>query len=225
MAREVALEELISDNAIVPQDAAQAAVAGEIVQAEPASNRNANGRQRWRNQGSLNLNTRSVLRRHESYRFTGAYDPVTPEALCVEGLCNAPADGEVGEFIGAQMTAANVVVPAVTVAKAGVGGGTVSSTDRLISCGSKCAAGYDRGTVVTLTAKPDSKSIFAGWSGACTGAQLTCTVTVADSLNVTATFAAPPTGGGGGGGGTPSAVHAVDCTQRIGHGHGCGGRN
>jgi hypothetical protein len=182
--REVSLDELLSDNAIVPQDAAHAEVAWEIVQAEPASNGN---RHRRQNQGSLNATTRAVVRRYEFYAYTGAYDPVTHEALCADGLCNAPADAEVGDYVGAQMAAANVNVPAVTVAKAG--NGSVSSTDRNISCGSKCASFYDAGATVTLVASASSGSAFVGWGGACTGSQTTCTVTVNDSQTVTATFA------------------------------------
>ena len=187
--RAVNLEELVSDNAVVPQDAAHAEVSWEILQTEPLSNSNSNGnRRRHQNQGLLRPDTRSVVRRYEIYQYTGAYDAATHEALCADGLCNAPQDGEVGDFVGAQMAAANVDVPAVTVSK--VGSGNVSSADRFISCGSKCVASYNAGSQVTLTASPSSGFIFNGWSGACSGNQLTCTVNVNESLNVTATFSA-----------------------------------
>jgi hypothetical protein len=184
--REVNLNELVSDNAVVPQDAAHAEVAWEILQAEPASNSNGTRRQR-RNQGGLNATTRAVVRRYETYAYTGAYDAVTHQALCADGLCNAPADGEVGEFVGAQMAAANVNVPSVTVAK--TGNGTVSSADRNISCGTKCVSYYNAGATVTLAAAPASGSTFVGWGGACAGAQSSCTVTMNDAQTVTATFA------------------------------------
>jgi hypothetical protein len=189
--REVTLDELVSDNAVVPQDAAHAEVTWEILQASPPSNSNSpNGnRGRRQNQGSLQAGTRAVLRRYEIYTYTGAYDPITHEAVCADGLCNAPVDGEVGDYIGAQMAAANVGVPSVTVSK--TGNGNVSSTDRNISCGSKCASSYEAGTSVTLTASPSSGSVFAGWGGACNGDQLTCTVNVNEALNVTATFNVP----------------------------------
>jgi uncharacterized repeat protein (TIGR02543 family) len=190
--REVTLEELVSDNAVVPQDAAQVEVGWEILQASPPSNSNSNGnRNRRQNQGSLQAGTRAVIRRYEIYQYTGAYDPITHEVVCADGLCNAPSDGEVGDYIGAQMAAANVGVPSVTVSK--TGNGTVSSADRIISCGSKCAASYDAGTSVTLTASPASGSVFAGWGGACNGNQPTCTVNVNEALNVTATFNVPLT--------------------------------
>jgi uncharacterized repeat protein (TIGR02543 family) len=184
--REVNLAELVSDNALVPQDAAHAEVAWEILQAEPASNSNGN-RHRRQNQGSLNATTRAVVRRYEIYTYTGAYDPATHQAMCADTLCTAPAAAVVGDYVGAQMAAANVNVPAVTVAK--TGSGSVSSTDRNISCGSKCASFYNAGATVTLAASAGSGNAFVGWGGACTGSQTTCTVTVNDSQTVTATFA------------------------------------
>ncbi|MBS1795384.1 MAG: hypothetical protein JSS81_16120 [Acidobacteria bacterium] len=185
--REVGLDELITTNPIVPQDAAHTEVEWEIVQTEPASNSNGNRRQRRSNSATLNFDTRAIVRRYEVYAYTGAYDPVTHEALCADLLCNAPGDGELGEFQSAQMTAANVQVNSVTVAK--TGSGSVSSADRLISCGNKCAAGYNAGAAVTLTASPSSGYLFTGWNGACAGNLLTCVVNATDALNVTANFA------------------------------------
>jgi hypothetical protein len=184
--RPVALDELMSDNAIVPQDAAHAEVEWEVVQTEPASNSNGN-RRRKQNQGGLNFSTRAVVRRYEIYQYTGAYDPITHQALCADLICTTPQAGEVGEFIGAQMAAANVNVPSVTITKSG--NGNVSSADKLLSCGSKCAAGVNAGTLVTLTASPASGNAFTGWSGACNGSNPTCSLTVNEALNVTAAFA------------------------------------
>src|SRR5882724_1954391 len=65
--REVTLDELVGDNPVVPQDAAHAEVAWEILQAEPASNSNGNRRRR-QNSGNLNAGTRSVIRRYEIYQ-------------------------------------------------------------------------------------------------------------------------------------------------------------
>ncbi len=82
---------------------------------------------------------------------------------------------------------------ALTVSKAGSGGGTVASDIGGISCGSSCQAAYGAGQTVTLTATPDSESVFAGWSGAgCTGTGV-CTVTMSADQAVTARFdPAPP---------------------------------
>ena len=188
--REANLDELVSDNAVVPQDAAHLEVQWEIVQQEPASNSHSNGNRRQRQHTEiLNAETRSVIRRYETYAFTGQYDPVTHEALCADTTCNTAAAAEVGELIGAQMTAANVNVASVSVLK--TGNGSVNSADGLINCGSKCASIYDNGAAVTLTASPATNYLFTGWSGGCAGNALTCVVNAAQSLRVTANFARP----------------------------------
>ena len=82
--------------------------------------------------------------------------------------------------------------------KAGTGTGTVTSNPSGISCGSTCSATFAKGTTITLSAMPDAGSVFAGWSGGCSGTG-NCTVTLNSNTTVTATFNAS---GGGGGGGT-----------------------
>ena len=199
LTREVTLDELVSVNPIVPQDPTQLEVAWDILQASPPSNGNQRRRQ---NQGNLDPATRSVIRRYETYAYTGAYDPVTHKAVCADLTCTAPSDGELGDFLGAQMAAVNVLVNSVIVTK--TGSGDVSSSDKLVSCGNKCAIAYNIGSVVTLTAKASSGNTFVGWTGACTGTGSTCVVTVTGRMDVGATFAATPKGGGGGGGGGSS---------------------
>jgi hypothetical protein len=76
---------------------------------------------------------------------------------------------------------------ALTVARAGTGTGTVTSSVSGINCGTTCTASYASGTSVTLTASAASGSTFAGWSGACSGTG-TCTVSMTAALSVTATF-------------------------------------
>jgi hypothetical protein len=75
----------------------------------------------------------------------------------------------------------------LTVAKAGTGSGTVTSSPAGISCGSDCSEPYAPGTVVTLTAAAASGSSFAGWSGACSGTA-SCQLTMSAARSVTATF-------------------------------------
>ena len=75
----------------------------------------------------------------------------------------------------------------LSVAKAGSGSGTVTSSPGGISCGAACSATYKDGTLVTLTTKPASGSQFTGWSGACMGTG-TCKVTMNADKRVTATF-------------------------------------
>jgi photosystem II stability/assembly factor-like uncharacterized protein len=75
----------------------------------------------------------------------------------------------------------------LNVSKSGTGDGRVTSNPSGIDCGSTCAETYDQGISVTLTATPSSESIFAGWSGACSGT-VDCVVTMDDNKSVTATF-------------------------------------
>ena len=76
---------------------------------------------------------------------------------------------------------------ALGVTRTGKGGGAVRAASGL-DCGSKCSVRYTAGTVVTLAAVPSAQSDFAGWSGHCTGAGLTCTVTMAAARTVRAQF-------------------------------------
>jgi len=76
----------------------------------------------------------------------------------------------------------------LTVGKAGLGSGTVTSSPAGINCGPTCSASYDSGTVVTLTATPAGGSTFTGWSGCDTVSGSTCSVTMSASRSVTATF-------------------------------------
>jgi hypothetical protein len=82
----------------------------------------------------------------------------------------------------------------LTLTKAGAGAGTVTSTPSGINCGTTCAAQFDAGTAVTLSAAATGGSVFAGFAGGgCTGTAATCTVTVSAATTVTATFdIAPP---------------------------------
>ena len=207
--RAVALEELVADNPnVVPMDPAQLEADYAILQDEPAAGGTGN-RRRKRHQSNIAPGTRAVVRRIELYRFTGQYDAATHQALCADLTCTTPGLGELGALISVQMSAANVLPDAVLVHPAGTGLGNVDSADRLISCGNKCAASYTVGQGVTLAAKPASNSDFAGWSGACTGAQLTCTVSANGPVDVTATFNLKPVSSGGGGGAVGSTQYTV----------------
>jgi hypothetical protein len=80
------------------------------------------------------------------------------------------------------------------VAKAGTGGGTVTSSPSGINCGADCSEVYALGTRVTLIAMPTAGSVFNGWSaGGCSGTA-DCTVTLTASANVTALFQPCPSG-------------------------------
>ena len=94
--------------------------------------------------------------------------------------------------------------PSLTVTVSG--SGTVQSNPSGIDCGTACSLGFDPNAVVTLTAQANPGNEFSAWSGACTGATTTCSVTMDQAKSVFAAFrmippAAPASGGGGGGGG------------------------
>jgi hypothetical protein len=67
-----------------------------------------------------------------------------------------------------------------------LGDGRVTATG--IDCPGDCAESYPLGAQVTLTAVPQPGWRLYGWSGACSGANATCTVGMSVSRNVTATF-------------------------------------
>lgn len=75
----------------------------------------------------------------------------------------------------------------LSVTKSGTGAGTVTSSPAGIACGADCAETAAAGTQFTLTATAAAGSIFAGWSGACSGTG-TCAVTLSTGRTVTATF-------------------------------------
>ena len=75
----------------------------------------------------------------------------------------------------------------LTVNEAGNGSGTVTSAPAGIVCPETCSASFASGTQVTLTQSAADGSVFAGWSGACSGIGA-CVVTVTAATAVTATF-------------------------------------
>lgn len=78
------------------------------------------------------------------------------------------------------------------VQSAGTGGGTIISAPGGINCGQGCSATFPSGSVVTLTETAAPKSLFAGWTGGCSGAGSSCTLTLSSNEQVTATFDALP---------------------------------
>lgn len=93
--------------------------------------------------------------------------------------------------VTANFVSRNLVFP-LTVSRDGSGSGAVTSDPAGIDCGSDCEESFVQGTVVTLTATPDGGSVFSGWSGACSGSDPTCQVTVEFGTSVTATFDTAP---------------------------------
>jgi hypothetical protein len=187
----VDLADLMGDNRnVVPEDPAQVEVSWSLLQQDPPSGGKKKQRGKLVNQGGLGNGNHAVVRRYEYYQYAGAYDPLTHEALCADLTCTAPGPGELGDAIGAQNAAANLDVNALSLGVSGSGKGSVSSLDRVLSCGNKCYAVYAPGTQVTLTASAASGSTFTGWGGVCAGAGnvATCTVSMDAESAVSAGF-------------------------------------
>ena len=75
----------------------------------------------------------------------------------------------------------------LTVTRSGSGSGTVTSSPTGIGCGADCTQTYPRGSTVSLSATPAAGSVFAGWSGACSGTGA-CTVSMTSAMSVGARF-------------------------------------
>ena len=77
----------------------------------------------------------------------------------------------------------------VTIAGAGTGSVTIAPPGTVCSTGTCSPAPYAANSTVLLTAAPTGTSSFTGWTGGgCPAVGLTCTVTMNQTQNVTATF-------------------------------------
>lgn len=92
----------------------------------------------------------------------------------------------------------------VSVEKSGSGAGTVTSAPDGLNCGLSCSYAYASGTALALSATPGNGSLFAWWTGACSGTS-ECRIVVAGTTTVGAVFGLSssqatqtPTGQGGG---------------------------
>jgi hypothetical protein len=80
---------------------------------------------------------------------------------------------------------------AVAISKTGTGGGTVTSADGSINCGSRCMANFWDEEPVTLNAMPAAGSVFIGWRNCDLSYGLSCTLTVTQARTVSAVFNHP----------------------------------
>ena len=99
------------------------------------------------------------------------------------------------------------------------GNGTVTSAPAGIVCGSECSKAFNANTSVTLSAVAGAGSVFAGWSGACSGTSATCTVAMSDAQTVGASFVAGAqytlSVTSGAGGIVTTVPGAIDCGTRC----------
>jgi hypothetical protein len=113
-----------------------------------------------------------------SVGVVGCQWEMPPDVLSIDGPpADAPTDG--------------VPTATLTVARSGSATGAVTSNSAggaMIDCGATCNAAFPIGTVITLTATPDTGATFAGWGGACSGTTPTCSFTLDADVSVTASF-------------------------------------
>lgn len=76
----------------------------------------------------------------------------------------------------------------LTVSKTGAGAGTVTSAPAAIDCGSICSASLAQSSSITLTATPDSQSVFVGWQGPCSDSSSQCQFSLQQNTAVHARF-------------------------------------
>ncbi len=120
--------------------------------------------------------------------FGSVFSGWSGEACSGTGICRLTMNGSkrvVANFASSRSL--------LIVEKSGTGRGTVISSPSSsgIDCGSDCRETYNSNTTVTLNAYADNGSVFAGWSGACSGMG-SCSVIINNQQNVTAQFDASP---------------------------------
>jgi hypothetical protein len=108
--------------------------------------------------------------------------------ICVQSL-NAAGQRSSQSCATFQVPARGTAPAPVTlsITKNGSGSGTVTTAPAGITCGAICSQSIVPGTALTLTATPAAGSVFAGWTGACSGIG-SCAVTVNATTTATATF-------------------------------------
>jgi hypothetical protein len=101
----IELHHLVTDDPVVPQEQSETETEWAILQAGPGG-----GNNELDNGGEIGNGKVSVTRRYEFYEYTGAYNPEDHEVMCGgDGSCYVPLEGELGNYIGAQMAAVNLV--------------------------------------------------------------------------------------------------------------------
>ncbi len=95
--------------------------------------------------------------------------------------------------VTANFTAASYPLNLARTGNGSISGYVLGATSNTIQCGTLCSKDFLSGLVVHLTANPAAGQVFSNWSGACTGTNTTCNVTISATRNVTANFASATT--------------------------------
>jgi len=132
-----------------------------------------------------------------SYCSSGTPNPETPAnpqpGNSSSWTCESSSGGSAASCQATRQQA-GATVYTLTVSKGGIGSGTI--TGGSINCGSTCTqSNITSGTSITLSAAPQTNSVFAGWSGGGCSGTGNCTVTVNANTAVTATFNVQQTSG------------------------------
>jgi 6-phosphogluconolactonase len=148
--------------------------------------------------GDGDTETTSSATTTHTYAAAGGYTAtltVTDEAGCSMTQvftgqtvsCNGSSQAQISQQV--------TVPPGVRlgVVRTGSGSGTVSSAPSGVECGGMCSYAFGEDEKVKLTENPELGSTFAGWSGACSGSEATCEVTMSEAREVKAAFNALPT--------------------------------
>ena len=118
----------------------------------------------------------------DSQHFQGLIDEVTifNRALGAE---------EIASIYSASSAGICMPTKILTVTKTGTGGGTVTpNTGTLTWIGNNGTGSYSTETIITLTASPDTGSVFDGWSGSGCSGTGDCVLTMTADTTVTASF-------------------------------------
>ena len=146
---------------------------------------------------------------------TGSYEL----RVIANGIPSAPVPVTIGAGGSSQHACPNYTL---SLAAAGGGSGTMTSSPAGIDCSATCTHDFPDGTVVTLTADPTTGSVFAGWSGGGCSGTAACVVTLSGATSVTATFGLAPetltvSKTGDGAGVVTSSPAGISCGARCSH--------
>jgi hypothetical protein len=148
--------------------------------------------------------TVSVKAPHTFKGWNPGCDPVGPTSCAITVLDEATWVGAIFDNDGPPPLPTTITVQ-FKLRKRGNGSGSVTASK--LNCGSQCAAQYDYGTSLTLTAAPDNGSVFDGWNGVCAATETRCTVPVGPITAIDARFAHVPA--------PPSAPASLTVTERT----------